>query len=344
MLLGEHNKPCNQAVRVFLNGLFDYAGLFPPASLSLEDAITKYAQYRLQPDSWMIGPFVCHVSSLSDLDAFGDLFAVSPPFRFSILTRTTEDSSSMRRRLQKDLAEMKRFIERHSGRVSTEMIEMWVPRDAREGPRDAEAMLSELRSLQSESPVILDSIFLEVSRDENFAFHLENVALAIESSGESAQRFGLKLRCGGMDAHAFPTPEHIAEFLKIATGHHVRFKATAGLHHAVRHLDENTGFMTHGFLNVFFAAALDAVHDVDTNTLVRILNEMDADAFVFSDDEIRWRDMAVSTNALEQIRERLAVSIGSCSFDEPRKDLVSLEWLTPESVVTHENTPDNRLN
>ena len=41
-----------------LAGLFDYAGLFPPASQSLEDALASYARYRSSRDGWMLGRFV----------------------------------------------------------------------------------------------------------------------------------------------------------------------------------------------------------------------------------------------------------------------------------------------
>lgn len=352
MSLGQPHIPHNEAVRVFLTGLFDYAGLFPPASLTLEDAISEYAQYRMGSDKWMIGPFVCHVSSLDDLDAFGRLFEKSPPFQFSILTRTADDSTDFSLVLQEDLEEMNRFVKRHSGNVSTDIIEVRVPRVASADRKEAGAILSDLGALETGCPLIPDSVFLEVSRDEDFAVHLENVASAIafsteisanmsgDLSGKSFPRVGLKLRCGGTNPLDFPTPGQIAEFLKTVIRHRVQFKATAGLHHPVRHVDCKSGFIMHGFLNVFFAAALDAVHDVDVSTMIQVLEEMDADAFAFSDDGIRWRDWAISTKALAQIRERLASSIGSCSFDEPRADLVSLDWLSTESVVTSENTSD----
>ena len=42
----------------------------------------------------------------------------------------------------------------------------------------------------------------------------------------------------------------IVFFLRAAYENAVPFKATAGLHHAVRRTDAQTGFMMHGFLNL----------------------------------------------------------------------------------------------
>jgi len=348
-LIENSHIPHYEAVRVFLDGFFDYAGLFPPASLPLENAIAEYARYRVSADKWMIGPFVCHVSSLDDLNAFGHLFEQSPPFRFSILIRPANDSDEFLSVTQEDLDTMHRFVERHAGNVTTDMIEAHVPADSSMNKQKAKSLVSGLRSLEVHSPLVPSSIFLEVSRDEGFADRLKNMASAIVMSEESSEvssgysslpsstRIGLKLRCGGMDRLDFPTSEQIATFLKTVTRHGVLFKATAGLHHPVRHLDVKSGFVMHGFLNVFFAAALDAVHDIPDHAMIQVLEELDAATFQFSDDGIQWRDLAISTAALAQIRERMASSIGSCSFDEPRADLVSLEWLSPESAIKSGN-------
>jgi len=52
-----------------LAGLFDYAGLFPPASLSLDDAMANYARYRACRHGWMLGRFIVPASQLDDVTA-----------------------------------------------------------------------------------------------------------------------------------------------------------------------------------------------------------------------------------------------------------------------------------
>jgi hypothetical protein len=119
-----------------------------------------------------------------------------------------------------------------------------------------------------------------------------------------------KIRCGGEHV---PTIEEVAAFI---TGCHERrlpFKATAGLHHPVRSGN------AHGFLNVFLAAALPQV-------AVQVLAEEDPRAFKFTDDAAWWRGREVTVAEIEEMRQ-LAVSFGSCSFDEPIADMKELGWL-----------------
>jgi hypothetical protein len=44
--------------KALLSGLIDYAGLFPPAALSMEEAVRNYARYREGEHAWMLGKFV----------------------------------------------------------------------------------------------------------------------------------------------------------------------------------------------------------------------------------------------------------------------------------------------
>jgi len=47
-----------KSLRALLEHLIDYAGLFPPAALSMEDAIRNYARYREGEYAWALGPFI----------------------------------------------------------------------------------------------------------------------------------------------------------------------------------------------------------------------------------------------------------------------------------------------
>ena len=76
------------SVRALLAGVIDYAGLFPPAKLPLDQAIRNYARYRQEPEGWMLGRFVCPATRLAELGPYREeLFDSGPPFEFSVLGR-----------------------------------------------------------------------------------------------------------------------------------------------------------------------------------------------------------------------------------------------------------------
>lgn len=56
-------------LRTALNGLFDDAGLFPPASRPMADALTVHEETRLGRHSPVLGPFICPVARLQELNA-----------------------------------------------------------------------------------------------------------------------------------------------------------------------------------------------------------------------------------------------------------------------------------
>ncbi|ROP31582.1 hypothetical protein [Couchioplanes caeruleus] len=65
-----------------------------------------------------------------------------------------------------------------------------------------------------------------------------------------------KFRVGGLAAELFPTPVELAAVICACRDRELPFKLAAGLRHALRHTDPETGFTHHGFLNVLVASAL----------------------------------------------------------------------------------------
>jgi hypothetical protein len=76
------------ALRALLADIVDYAGLFPPARLELNEAIRNYARYRRGPESWMLARFICPAGRLGELAPYLDeLFSREFRLRLSILGR-----------------------------------------------------------------------------------------------------------------------------------------------------------------------------------------------------------------------------------------------------------------
>lgn len=57
------------ALKALLNGFIDYAGVFPPAALSLEAALSNYESYRHSPYGWMLRSIVVQAAELPRVPA-----------------------------------------------------------------------------------------------------------------------------------------------------------------------------------------------------------------------------------------------------------------------------------
>jgi hypothetical protein len=132
-------------------------------------------------------------------------------------------------------------------------------------------------------------------------------------------RAGAKIRCGG--ATAAPPVEAVAEFVAACRDAGVRFKATAGLHHAVRAGD------AHGFLNVLAAAVFAYTDGLSADELVPLLAEEDPKAFAVDAAHLALHDHRADAGQIAEARRDLFVAYGSCSFEEPVEDLRVLRVL-----------------
>ena len=135
---------------------------------------------------------------------------------------------------------------------------------------------------------------------------------------------GAKVRTGGVTADLYPTTANLARFIARCADANVPFKATAGMHHPLRHLSEAVKADEFGFLNVFIAACLALTDELDEAAIAKILEERDAAAFVFTGESASWRDRTLEADSIEDVRAEFAIAFGSCSFDEPREYLHAL--------------------
>ncbi|HEU5212661.1 MAG TPA: hypothetical protein VFU10_07820 [Gaiellaceae bacterium] len=118
-----------------------------------------------------------------------------------------------------------------------------------------------------------------------------------------------KVRCGGAKV---PSVAELAAFIR-ACKQGVPFKATAGLHHAVRTERE------HGLCNLLAAVLFDDEEAA--------LGETDPATFWLTGGEFGWRDRTAATHEIAAARRRVLLSVGSCSFDEPVAELQALGLL-----------------
>ena len=127
------------SLQAFLARILDYAGLFPPAQLPLDQAIRQYARYRQDLDNWMLGRFICPAASLDELTPFvRELFSSGPPLAISALGRGGKNAADFLAGLRSDLEVMIACLDRHAGRVEINVYEVRVPADVlAAGSKDA---------------------------------------------------------------------------------------------------------------------------------------------------------------------------------------------------------------
>jgi hypothetical protein len=237
----------DDARRSALAGLVDHAALFPPASMTMADALAEDARVRAAAESWLVRRFVVPASRLPELDG-ADLplsVVLDAPYG--------------------------------GGDARVEAVE------ARPGA-DLEAVVGLAPEVYVELPAELERL----------------AALGLRA----------KVRCGGA---AVPSVSELAAVVRRCRELGLVFKATAGLHHAVRAGGE------HGFLNLL-AAAVFADEEA-------ALGDEDPSAFGLDGEAFRWRERRATAAEVAAVRESLFAGFGSCSVAEPVAELRSLAIL-----------------
>jgi len=276
-----------------LAGLVDDAGLFPPASLPMADALARHGADEEAGHPMLSHRFLCPASRLGELRDSPALAGRSAarPLRLGLIHDTGPGA------LPDGLDEVA-----GDRRLALELVEVPAPTTA-----DVVAALDGLAS----APV---AAFVEGPRDPGW---VKTVA-ARHPAGSGGALRGAKVRCGGARAELFPSPEELAGFIAACSEHGVPFKATAGLHGAVRHRDDATGFVHHGFLNLLLAA-IRAASGAPVDAVAAVLASADGPALVAE---------ARAASARQITAARLLFrAYGSCSTSEPRDEAAALGLL-----------------
>lgn len=283
------------------NKMIDFAGLFPPASLSMDEAMLKYAEHRGSTDRQMLARFVVAARRLHDLtDAAGRTRIRPPtfdPWPLAVVIGTNH---------VEDLARIERLRATKIGKsFRVDAVEARVHN------------VGEVSVVTERFRTDWD-IFLELSHDADFAAMVP----ALRDAGA-----GAKIRTGGVSPESFPTPEQLASFLMAVYEYAVPWKATAGLHHLftrdyrLTYDPDSPRHEMFGYLNLIFAATA-VRYGANHETAVAILTDRTHEAFRRGYDYIGWREWMVSYEHIRNARINGFQGFGSCSFREPVDEMV----------------------
>ncbi|MGH4015003.1 MAG: hypothetical protein ACRDSL_14015 [Pseudonocardiaceae bacterium] len=276
-----------RGVPPLLAHLVDDGALFPPSRASMDDAVRMHLAARSEAYAWVVGFFLCPTSRLPELVTQLRKRPPDQPVTLSLVADTGLGGLPKAISLASDNGQL----------VDVRMIEVPAPSDV------------DANWLVQLTEFVPDDVVRVVEPRRGRPEWLTGVRRVAEAGCWP------KLRCGGKSTESFPTVDEVAEFLAIATGTGRSFKATAGLHHSVRHHDEATGLTHHGLLNMLVGSARAvsgaSVHEALRCTDARVLA---AEARALSEDDARG------------VREVFAC-FGSASLTEPVADLIRLGLL-----------------
>jgi len=291
------------APTTWLHALVDYAGLFPPAQLSMRDAVRNYATYAAGPHRNILGRFVVPAARLPEFVREWqqlDSTERAGPWSLSALVNAPNDADWAALRALAETPEL------HVAAIETKA-----------------SSADEIAALSQQIPAGRET-WIEVAP--------ETPVLATLLAAARAAGCGAKIRTGGVTADAFPSAAQVVTFFRACATAGIPCKATAGLHHALRgnhrltYESESPQALMHGFVNVFLSAALVAIDKRD-DLAVELLEETDPKHFHATPDSIHWRKHRFTVEQLTRARLELCRSFGSCSFTEPIEGLQALHWL-----------------
>ncbi len=316
----------NQGLRTFLGRIIDYAGLFPPAQLEMDPAVSNYEAHLRGPHAWMLGRFVCPVGQFgSFVSALGSEHRDAEPVRVTAIARPLVSAAEIGTQLHEDLLSIHDLHRRSGGVAVVECVELRLPPQAAATPTAAQDAMDAIALQIVEAGTRAGASLLETYMEPE-SLQSSTLANLIEAAS-GRPGFGVKVRCGGPSAESIPSTAALAHLLAVCRERGVPFKATAGLHHPVRHDDAALGVKAHGFFNLFGAAVLGYAHSLTEEELLPILGDERAEDFVFDDSSFQWRGIPIYLETMQRVRERFVTSFGSCSFEEPIADLQHLGLL-----------------
>lgn len=306
-----------------LSNSIDYAGIFPPAELPLEEAFALAAGFRRRATHpWLLAKSVLPLS---------DILGTTPQQQFQLgsdgalvlfaaLACGPKPKRAIEEVISEDLAAIQAFNDQFQvGPMPMKItcVESKLILDALKNPAQAIDALDRVFALIQKSKVAREiSWFFEVQTEGLERGVLNSVAAEI-AADSGLLNVGLKVRTGGQRV---PDVDELSTFIDVCRSQSLKLKATQGLHHPFTHGSQ------FGFINLMTAVTLAYAEGAafDSAKIADCLGETDKKQFSFSSTSMSWKGHSLSLKAIESARLQHQLCFGSCSLDEPDEYLTEL--------------------
>jgi hypothetical protein len=281
---------------LWLQAFVDDAAIFPPASTPLDQAVTEHTAHRAAEYADLVGGFVVSDVKVADLANL-----VPEPDSLAVNLVVTGGAGAIEPAVT--------WVGRSEG-LELRAMEFAL-RDEEDLAHNAGRLVKVVDSLGEaldDVPVFAEPPIPKGMPSHGWLAALDELA---------AREISLKFRTGGLSDDLFPTSSQLASCIEASLDRELPFKCTAGLHHAVRHRDEASGFEHQGFLNVLLATRT-SLDGGGPEEVARVLDETDGASVasrLMADPDVAART------------RRWFTSFGSCSVLEAHEDLVELGLL-----------------
>jgi hypothetical protein len=274
--------------------LIDDAAMFPPGDAPLERAVSEHLGHRAAWYGGLVGPLLVRTADVAELAGV----VAAQGLRGALAVGVIAPGG---------VAEARAALATARARPELEVVAIELPL----------ASAGDLSADWTELGAGGRRVWWEVAAGESDALgdsvrgQLDRLARAVPPAALG----GAKLRTGGVTPEAFPDEALVARFLRHAIDVDLTFKLTAGLHHAVRRTDPDTGLEQHGVLNVLCAIKA-ALNGAEEPGLEEVLAQRDPADLV---------DRAHGMSAADaSVIRAFWSSFGCCGVTDPIDDLVAL--------------------
>ncbi len=328
------------ALNLLLERTIDYAGLFPPAGLSIAETVFRFDQYRNSSYRSRLGRLVVNWKQLDSIEEAvrrlnpaddGNCWKIS-----ALLPCVSTDGKDVIE-LQAALQSVADFNLRFAPSVPSDtsqadphfvglMVDSLEVKISHEG--QIEPTTSEIRAAMDHPNDFPVDLFLEIDCHADPTALIKQTSLRRQETSDS--HLYAKIRTGSVVAQEIPESREVARFIECCTTHQLPFKATAGLHHPLRgeyrmtYQPDSTRGMMHGYVNMFVATLMSVEHQLNQSQIEAILNETDSTHFQFDYNSVAWQSFRITRQRIEELRQQTLLSFGSCSFDEPTQELAAI--------------------
>lgn len=328
----------NKSINQLLNSAVTYAGLYPPASLKLNEALRNYVDFSHSKYAWMLANFILPHHELPFLSSFADRkHRLKGPLSLCITGPETNTLFEFKNVINNIEQQIMAAHTGYPGEVRTNLLELKLPLSSIEtlNPEELIKALEAVVSTTAESRLLPHRVFFEVPGNEYDAELTKKVIKVIAVHNKSILKrkvnnylfSGIKINCSTKKSGKIPSASYLAEVILYARDANVAVKFSGSENTPYPSYSYSLGAKMHGFINIFAASILAYTQDLTVDETIEVIEEKRPDNFTFKDEYFAWRELAAPTIEIKMLRMLSITTFNFTSFTTPIDGLKELGYL-----------------